>query len=364
MFSMKEALLAVVILAAQTHGDGIPSGWPQIEVESPFRVYATDDRQGCEIPATKANRMIEAGYTKVACPFGSVLIGATNSYPNEYLLFGANVLANILDRNSDGVADDPAVVAELSYKNNYEGAMLQCGASQQEEERGDEMLGDVFDYAFSCQTWHAWYYGNDSPLLQQRTFKGVMMEEAFHMVHQNGYARVYPDELGMDDFTSSVVGREMARLQCADPGWIHPENRCPGGPPRDPDNDPPLTSVPGTCNYPSCNIAEFYKMVLFLLIGMGSDNDPSGPEVWLSYLMPGGTEDVEAMVSDDFKAMIVDPRLHQLQAPLTGEYRVGASPTPAPIEPTPAPVQVTRAPKATKKNKRNKKNAKKNKRRN
>ena len=99
--------------------------------------------------------------------------------------------------------------------------MLACGTSE-EEERNEERLEGVFGYTFSCQTWHSWAYDDySSSLEQERIFKGVMMEEAFHMVHQNGYANVYTDQLGMDDYTSSVVGREMTRLQCAEPGVYH-----------------------------------------------------------------------------------------------------------------------------------------------
>ena len=141
------------------------------------------------------------------------------------------------------------------------------------------------------------------------------------MVHQLGYAVLYPEELGMEDHSSSVIGRETARLQCISPGYFHPENTCPADSPRKPGN-PASSPLDGTCNYPNCDVAEFYKMVLFLAIGMGEENDPSGPSVWQSDYTPGTQDEVLAMLSTEFKEMINTPSLHQLTAPLTGKYDV------------------------------------------
>jgi len=293
--------------------------WPSIDVESPFEVFMVDDEDGgCEVSSQRAERLKEAGFTKVACPF-DVLIAGTDNYKDEYLLLGANVLANILDQDSDGIVDDPAVVERLSYKkSNNGGAVLSCGISEEEEVR-EEMLEDVFDYSFSCQTWKANFWDGNNVAI--REIKGILMEEAFHLVHNNGYAVVYPEMLGLDDFTSSIIGRETARLQCVKPGWFHPENQCPPDSPRQPGN-PASLPLSGTCASPVCDISEFYKMALFLAIGMGKKNDPNGPLVWMSDYMPGRQSDIMAMLSDEFKEMIANPTLHQLRAPITGEYNV------------------------------------------
>lgn len=46
----------------------------------------------------------------------------------------------------------------------------------------------------------------------------------------------------------------MARLECLNPGWWHPENSCPDPPGTH--EEPPLS---GGCNYPSCDCVEFYQ---------------------------------------------------------------------------------------------------------
>ena len=78
-------LLQLASTIPRIRADEPAAGWPAIEVESPFRVYAVDDddEEGCRIPLPKATAMRDAGFTKVACPFGAVLIGATDSYPEK-----------------------------------------------------------------------------------------------------------------------------------------------------------------------------------------------------------------------------------------------------------------------------------------
>jgi len=294
---------------------------PSTKIRSPFNVYPVDTiigGGGCDVPTNKANAMKSMGFTKVACPYG-ILITGTNNYRDDYLQLGANIIASILDQDSDGVVDDPELVGILTYKGKARGgAVLQCGITQTEEQKGDSLgENNLFDYAFSCQTWKA-------EVNNLADVKGIMMEEAFHMIHQLGYAVLYPAELGMEDFKSSVIGRELSRLQCVSPGYAHPENKCPNDSPRPP-NNPASTPLPGTCNDPSCDVAEFYKMILFLAIGMGETNDPSGPYVWTSLYTPTKQNEVLSMLSTEFKDMISTPSLHQLSAPLTGEYGVVTS---------------------------------------
>lgn len=76
------------------------------------------------------------------------------------------------------------------------------------------------DYTFSYQTWKGGYDGG-----KDKTYQSIMFDEVFHLVH-DGWADVYPDVFGLDSFTSSVIFRETARLQCIKPGWWHPENKC------------------------------------------------------------------------------------------------------------------------------------------
>eukprot|EP00756_Hemistasia_phaeocysticola_P002903 Hpha_TRINITY_DN11954_c0_g1::TRINITY_DN11954_c0_g1_i2::g.20416::m.20416 len=175
-----------------------------------------------------------------------------------------------------------------------------------------------------------------------------MQEEVFHMIHQSGFAQVYPSDLGMIDFTSSVVARETARLQCVQPGWWHPENQCPSDSPRSPGNPAPSplsAGSQGDCTDPSCDIAEFYKQALFVAIGMSPDDDVSMPSMWFSDYMPRTKAAALSMLSADFKAMINKPSLHQLTKPITGMY--GATPTRSPSGTTQTPSGTTQPSSGT-----------------
>ena len=276
------------------------------------------DSAACGLPTATATSMRENGFVKIACPFG-VLIAGTENYRDEYILYGANVLANILDQDADGEVDDPAVVAQLTYRNGNRGAMLACGTSRAEEEKEANLEG--FDYTFSCQTWHVKDVSGDAAAAD---FSGIMQEEAFHMCHQSGFAKVYPEYLGLDDFTSSVACREAARLQCVSPGWWHPENECPVDSPRDPGNPArsPLEPGDGDCTDASCDCAEFYKQALFLAVGASQFDDTNNDDanMWLSDYMPTTQKEALEMLSTEFKEMITNPSLHQLSAPISGEY--------------------------------------------
>ena len=48
----------------------------------------------------------------------------------------------------------------------------------------------------------------------------------YEMIHQ-GWAILYPNEMGFQDDFSSVACKQMAKLACKNPGWWHPENTCP-----------------------------------------------------------------------------------------------------------------------------------------
>ena len=57
--------------------------------------------------------------------------------------------------------------------------------------------------------------------------KHKCFEQTLHFVHKFGWANVWPDEFGISDYTSSTVCKETAALQCVQPGWWHPNNKCP-----------------------------------------------------------------------------------------------------------------------------------------
>lgn len=145
--------------------------WPELTAISNFPVVPTDDPL-CELPANTAASLKASGFVQVTCPFG-VLVAGTATYSKEFLRYGAAVLANILDRDGDGVADDSVVLRHLTYRGKPKGgAMLACGTSAAEERKERQVIG--FDYTFTCQTYYVKHETGPEAL---RDLKAIMQEE-------------------------------------------------------------------------------------------------------------------------------------------------------------------------------------------
>ena len=78
-------------------------------VTSPFKVYKGDEFWNDVEKLCPGNPKIKeaqsaltaAKYTKFTCPF-SVLIGGTENFPDNNMLYTANILAYLLDPNGNG----------------------------------------------------------------------------------------------------------------------------------------------------------------------------------------------------------------------------------------------------------------------
>ena len=119
--------------------------------------------------------------------------------------------------------------------------------------------------------------------------QSAYFHEIHHLVHQQGWAVVWPeifgnvaysvddgddddddfadeifgngnDDIPQGDWDSSLICREVARLQCTNPGYTHSDNTCPC----DDDyhrapGDPAPSPLHGTCNTDDCDCVEFHR---------------------------------------------------------------------------------------------------------
>ena len=212
------ARLALAIAALLCAGTAASSSLPDPgTVLSPFAIISPDDAKAKCDNNTNINDAVVSllkskSLTKVACPFGVPVVGHKD-FPTGYVLYAANVLARLLDKNQDGAVDDAAVLKGL--KTDYKTIAI-GGISQATE---DVPMDDDW-ITFGLQVWK----GPDDVVVAKR----ILVEEIFHMVTQWGWGIAYPSDVGSNDFTTSIACREMARVACSNPGWMHPENRCPG----------------------------------------------------------------------------------------------------------------------------------------
>ena len=270
------------------------SGDEELAAEVGVTVHRCDSEAITLSEQAKA-ALVSVDFTQCAMPLG-VLLAADAQFSVRYVEQAAQVLAELLDADRDGVADDAALVTELR---KWDRAWLAMPFDDQSWETQQlPALQRVLGYDIIIP---AWWIGNTSSAEPDSRAKAVMVEEIVHFITQFGWSTVYPDQFGVYGW-SSVIAQETLRAACD--WWQHPENDCPGSP----------AEYPGDCSDPSCDVVEFYQQVLVMRAGM----EPG----WLGIGFPENREVLEAKLSDTLKAVMDDPQYHQLGAPLRFDYPV------------------------------------------
>jgi len=246
------------------------------EVVSPFPIQdcaLIKDDTGTALPPQKVDALLRNRWNWCMQVFGVLIVGTTNADPNA-MRYGANILAQILDLDCDGQADDTNIQSALNSFTDMNAPFLSFGKSSHEE-HGPCWERGFFDFTFSSQTWKAW---------EKDYIPQIVLEETFHMVHQMAWAKVYPDIFGYrrEDNTWPQFEDQTLACQCmmeAQCKWYHhPENYgcrdketgelCPNMMVPNSWKDKLDSSVvPGTClseegcGYPSCDCIEFFHKV-------------------------------------------------------------------------------------------------------
>lgn len=288
-------LAAALVLAALEGCAGGPASLETVEpaggVLRAVRVTSVDD-PGLRLLDRERAALRDAGMTRVAMPFG-VLLAADAGMPPAYVVEAAAILAEMMDQDLDGVADDPMVSAALARR-DVAWLAMPMDPERWEREQLPRLMEDL-GYDIIIPEWWMEVSGPEP----DRRGRAVMVEEIHHFMTQFGFSTVYPDVFGVEDW-SSVLGRETDRARCT--FWQHPENDCPGSP----------AEIPGDCTDPSCDAVEFYQQVAVLRAGM----EPG----WFGIGFPRDAGELEACLGAELKAAMDDPRYHQLRRPLTFGY--------------------------------------------
>jgi len=251
------------------------------------------DSAELSLPAHWIPELEAAGFTKCAAPFG-VIIGAVEAVPDSYVTTVARIVAELIDPDEDGLANDPAVLEFLAGGREV---WLPMPADEPSWTGGvEEALGEALgSYGIMIPQWWMGPFSDSGPTEHARA---VMVEEVLHALTQFGYGLAYPEVFGVNDW-SSVIARETQAAQCE--WWQHPENSCPGVP-----------SQGGDCSDPSCDVTEFYQQVVVLRAGMTPG--------WFGIGFPQDRDSLEALLSDEIKAALDNPAYNQLREPLGFDY--------------------------------------------
>ncbi|MBG80409.1 MAG: hypothetical protein CMJ39_06855 [Phycisphaerae bacterium] len=232
------------------------------------------------------------GFTQVSMPFG-VLIAADQEMPRAHVRQAAAILAEMMDQDMDGVVDD-SVVADLLRQREVCWLAMPMDPDHWERQQLPQ-LERVLGYDIIIPEWWMEIRG-DQP---DERARAVMVEEVHHFITQFGLSEAYPEIFGVNDW-ESVIARETQRAQCD--FWQHPENDCPGSP----------AEIGGDCSDANCDVVEFYQQVVVMRAGM----QPG----WLGIGFPEDRDQLEALLGEEIRQAMDDPRYHQLRTPLTFQY--------------------------------------------
>lgn len=195
--------------------------------------------------------------------FGALIAG-TDGADSNAMRYSANIIAQLLDQDCDGKVDDPSIADKLDKFKNPSAGWMNYGTDAASEESADDAG------SFSSQVWKA---DTDSEKPQ------IALEEAFHMVHQTAWSKVYSKTFGYKEWghdEQSVACRCMREAQCK---WYqHPENggctdinggKCFNLEIKDvfKSGTTPGTCASGGCSDPTCDCLEFFHKVETTWIG-------------------------------------------------------------------------------------------------
>ena len=137
-------------------------------------------------------------FPKSTSVFGTLIVGTAKT-PDASILHAANIMAEYLDNNEDGIADNPAVVDHLKTK----GATLLMGATEEEIQSLFEKLPESGAYQ---ELYASEVIVGDSEKITNGEFDATI-EEVLHLISHVGYAGVYPSVFG--ESAGSVLADAM-----------------------------------------------------------------------------------------------------------------------------------------------------------
>jgi hypothetical protein len=134
-----------------------------------------------------------------------VNIFATESVPNTDVKHCARVIAQYLDNDEDGAADDPSVIAALQARG---GAGMVMFGSEDEIERSGIFESDLLDRMRLQDLFAAETFPEGSEAAGQFD---ATLEEVLHLLQSAGMSEVYQDGLGISADSQLAAAMDLAR---------------------------------------------------------------------------------------------------------------------------------------------------------
>jgi len=190
-----------------------------------------------------------ADYTKQIDVFGIPVI-ATDGVSDAKMMHAASILAEYLDNDQDGKADDPKVIDAIHEHNGF----LYMAADESEEDT--EFPNDVFD---DNQDFGQNLFAEETRPESSSAEGGfdATLEEVLHLITHVGYANAYPNKYGEDPGSDLTKAMDKARGG----QFFDIPSRYPAGAWYTYDDD--------SCNY-NCMATEYFYWALTSLLGAQS----------------------------------------------------------------------------------------------
>ena len=256
-------LLSLIGFSNQDSSKGIL----EISEIPPLKIYSCDS-DSIIISSNAKNALMEVGMTQCMMPFG-VLLSADENMPRSYLEMSGKILAELLDQDIDGTIDDSSL---FTFVSNWEVGWLAMPTDHEQWE--NEQLQNLINKLGYDIIIPSWWMNSTSSHTNEHSI-AVMVEEITHFLTQFGYGPRYPNEFGVENW-SSIIAQDTMNAQC--------------------------------------DVVEFYHQVRILRAGM----QPG----WFGIGFPTSSDQLEELLSDEIKELMDDPTYHQLNTPLTFNYPI------------------------------------------
>lgn len=263
---MKKLIVLLGLSMALASAKKCPTDKAEVKIFSCKDLASQKVAKSSKIKASHAKILHDAGYTKCLLPFGVLIVGNKN-IENAGLLTTAKIVAELIDQDRNGVADNPSMVKKLRNK-----AYL---VINKKESKLESKLSGFIPYYFEVDKfWHqngVDIFKDYGKAERKKAKDGIRIEEVFHMFTQWAYGSQWPNlfATGNSNWTQSTLVKECRKAKCV--WWQHPENNCPDQLAGVTANQKKCTakdSCSGTCTSTNCDCVEWYHQVIMTSIGM------------------------------------------------------------------------------------------------
>ena len=324
--TIKQSVLLIALMGIVSGGCGVGSqenklktrrqvkNQAKLTVATTVTIEVTANIEISDIP-DKLSAFEKAGFSKYVGVFG-VHIFSTPRTPDAKILHVANVMAQYLDNDEDGIPDNPLILSQLVSRNAY----LVFPADEEDFETLDPDCWHNAGYHHG-QFQHAEETRPDFLIdgeIRAQDGQGydASLEEVLHLITDYGYANAYPSAFGLERGTmianclNDARGGYFREVPTDGPHYGYPEGSW-------------FHYDDETCEY-RCMIAEYFYWALTSILGT---QDYEGRFDAIKNEWELNTRELVRSKDTNIYALLTDPQYKLPTRAPDGDYNPSALPT-------------------------------------